>query len=874
MLWENAAAADEEEEEEPLEQVPHSAPFSLSSPITGTAGAISARRSWAWREKMRSLGRQLMPRRGSCDDLNVAIATASVTPAKRAKSFPESKERGNEKGARRGRSRADSRGVWRSVYEPRWLEEGLAETSGDDERRPHGANRNEMGVRNDTAQRAGESGLAGREGSARYQLLRHNSLPCAAAPWRTAPSMPPTPIPVLRGDSAAPSECSPTGGDASVCSPADSNDSSGERRNTGAKRADWRTSRRSPAEGWTLSSGTPTEGGQSSAKWRSGAMRMGGEQADVIREKAVTMADAADAVASSEAAFKGDEALGGSTGAAEELEEGAERGTDGGEAEGKGEGGQGGEGGEGEEGGGGGGEVPMPLRVYMLPLTGELNFHVLLVRPPATPQYCTPHSLPSLLVTSPHAAPCHCATQRWRFANRVAVQLQHGMPADWQFKGNSLRPRADGDVVGFMVQDDGWMEGGQGEGGGGGGGGGGEGLVQVPQFVEGFGVHIEQYAAEYWLTLSLLAGGLPSVQRVRRAEDAHIIFVPAFSSAFYATQMKTNERRRRAGDTRIPEEQHLLAAVTQHSLWGDGGGLGGGASQGAKGQQGEGELLEKVEVATGKGSPGGSGAGEAGRQQQTTAAAGAERGAEGEGSGRGRAGAECSAVHPHALSTVRHEVAAAHMLMVDFSQPAEQVAHLNKDVLVPYSALIPPFLNDSLPGETEGGQGSVGGAEAVAAWAAARPTLIFFRGTLNRQQGGAMRVQLARLLVNVSGADIAEGSPLQGGVQAATAGMRASKFCLVPEGDTASSCRLFDAILSHCIPLVVSDSLDLPFEEALDYTAFALFLPQALALRPGYVEAFLQNVSHESAFAMWQRLREVAHHFVYSTPPTPGGRRT
>ncbi|CAI5519177.1 unnamed protein product, partial [Closterium sp. Naga37s-1] len=538
MLWENAAAADEEEEEEPLEQVPHSAPFSLSSPMTGAAGAISARRSWAWREKMRSFGRQLMPRRGSCDDLNVAIATASVTPAKRAKSFPESKERGNEKGARRGRSRADSRGVWRSVYEPRWLEEGLAETSGDDERRPHGANRDEMGVRNDTAQRARESGFAGREGSARYQLLRHNSLPCACASQKVSPTLPrrasvmhgdssaersacsvaaakdrpssssssqhrrspsllvippflpsclpalaqcrslahcplhaANPHPVLRGDSAAPSECSPTGGDAGVCSPADSNDSSGGRRNTGAKRADGRTSRRSPAEGWTLSSGTPTEGGQSSAKWRSAssrcssssscpgaashgairatagdavavaeagtggrvrgrgrgpqlergdslhfggnggiaesAMRMGGEQADVIREKAVTMADAADAVASSEAAFKGDEALAGSAGAAEEMEEGAERGTDGGEAEGKGEGGQGGEGGEGEEGGGAGGEVPMPLRVYMLPLTGELNFHVLLVRPPATPQYCTAHTPFRLSSLSPVPMPPH-----------------------------------------------------------------------------------------------------------------------------------------------------------------------------------------------------------------------------------------------------------------------------------------------------------------------------------------------------------------------------------------------------------------------------------------------------------------------------------
>ncbi|CAI7930426.1 unnamed protein product [Closterium sp. NIES-54] len=904
--------------------------------MTGAAGAISARRSWAWREKMRSFGRQFLPRRGSCDDLNVAIATASVTPAKRAKSFPESKERGIEKGPRAGRSRrADSRGVWRSVYEPRWLEEGLAETSGDNERRPHGAIRGEMGWRDDTAQRAADAGAAaGREGCARYQLLRHNSLPCScssqkvspslprrasamhgdssaerparsfagakeqlpssssssqhrrapsllvippflpsclpspspvSSPCRTAPSTPPPPTPVLRGDSASPSECSPTDG----CrngdySPAASAESSGGRQSSGAKRADGRITHRTSHSSlplrasimatprltarppspfvpagksglcckchvarvyalmvfvsllalllflfvpWAASHGAiratagdavavaeagtggrvrgrgrgpQLERGESlhfggNAGSAESAMRMGGEQADVIQEKAVTMADVADAVASSEAAFKGDEALAGRTGAAEEMEEGAERGTDGGEAEEKGEGGQGGEGGEGEEGGGGEGEVPMPLRVYMLPLTGELNFHVLL--------------------------------QRWRFANRLQVQLRHGMPADWQFNGNSLRPRAHGDVVGLMVQDDGWMEGGQGEGGEGGGGG-GEGSVQVPQFVEGFGVHIEQYAAEYWLTLSLLAGGLPSLQRVRRAEDAHIIFVPAFSSAFYATQMKTNERRRRAGDTRIPEEQHLLAAVTQHALWGDRGGQGGGASQGAKGQQGEGELLEKVQVAAGEGSPGGGGGdeeaggssrrrllrvlkggrkgkeAEAGEQAQNApvedqqgpdgGAGGAERAdaaerSQSEGAKRGlvfrRRDFLIPAVHPHALSTVRHEVAAAHMLMVDLSQPAEQVAHLDKDVLVPYSALIPPFLNDSLPGETEGGHGSAGGAQAVAAWGAARPTLIFFRGTLNRQQ--------------------------------------------------------------------------------------------ALALRPGYVETFLRNVSHESAFVMWQRLREV-----------------
>ncbi|CAI5519172.1 unnamed protein product [Closterium sp. Naga37s-1] len=648
------------------------------------------------------------------------------------------------------------------------------------------------------------------------------------------------------------------------------------------------------------------------------AMRMGGEQADVIREKAVTMADAADAVASSEAAFKGDEALAGSAGAAEEMEEGAERGTDGGEAEGKGEGGQGGEGGEGEEGGGGaGGEVPMPLRVYMLPLTGELNFHVLLS--PCRPMPCATvsahhthllpfsraHPPPTRCLPSPPSLPTPRQQQRWRFANREQLQLQHGMPADWRFKGNSLRPRADGDVLGFMVQDDGWVEDGQGEGGGGGGGGGGERSVQVPQFVEGFGVHIEQYAAEYWLTLSLLAGGLPSVQRVRRAEDAHIVFVPAFSSAFYATQMKT-------------EEQHLLAAVTQHALWGDGGGQGGGASQGAEGQPGEGELLEKVEVSTGEGSPGGGGgggAGEAGgssRRRLLRVLKGGRKGKEAEaGEQAQNAPVEGQQGPPDGGAGEAERADAAERSQSEGGKgglvPREQVAHLDKDVLVPYSALIPPFLNDSLPGETEGGHGSVGAAQAVAAWgrtahsdilqrhaqpatgvhASCREGCNAGRTSLPQpvplipsleplthparalplqsgllplglsptsspalHQGGAMRVQLARLLANVSGADIAEGRRCREGCR------RPQQAC-APPSDTASSCRLFDAVLSHCIPLVVSDSLDLPFEEALDYTAFALFLPQALALRPGYVEAFLRNVSHESAFAMWQRLREV-----------------
>ena len=79
---------------------------------------------------------------------------------------------------------------------------------------------------------------------------------------------------------------------------------------------------------------------------------------------------------------------------------------------------------------------------------------------------------------------------------------------------------------------------------------------------------------------------------------------------------------------------------------------------------------------------------------------------------------------------------------------------------------------------------------------------------------------------------IEEGSAGAQGKAAAQDGMRKSLFCLSPAGDTPSSARLFDAIVSGCIPVIISDELELPFEGILDYrevnmviqTAFSIFM--------------------------------------------------
>jgi len=63
--------------------------------------------------------------------------------------------------------------------------------------------------------------------------------------------------------------------------------------------------------------------------------------------------------------------------------------------------------------------------------------------------------------------------------------------------------------------------------------------------------------------------------------------------------------------------------------------------------------------------------------------------------------------------------------------------------------------------------------------------------------------------------------------------------CVVA-GDTTSSCRLFDSILAGA-SVVVSDDVDPPFEELLDYTRFALFVPTLLAHRRKYLVRLLRG---------------------------------
>ncbi|XP_030468062.1 probable arabinosyltransferase ARAD1 [Syzygium oleosum] len=220
---------------------------------------------------------------------------------------------------------------------------------------------------------------------------------------------------------------------------------------------------------------------------------------------------------------------------------------------------------------------------------------------------------------------------------------------------------------------------------------------------------------------------------------------------------------------------------------------------------------------------------------------------------------------PVAMWHVRDEIAPAILLVVDFGgwyrldskssdgSSSDMVHHtqvsLLKDVIVPYTHLLPRLhLSENQK----------------------RQTLLYFKGAKHRHRGGIVREKLWDLLVEVPGVIMEEGFPNATGREQSIRGMRTSEFCLHPAGDTPTSCRLFDAIQSLCIPVIVSDNIELPFEGILDYSDFSVFVATADALRPNWLVNHLRSFSEEQKDKFRRNMAKVQSNFEYNSGH-PGG---
>ncbi|KAM0950803.1 putative xylogalacturonan beta-1,3-xylosyltransferase [Dioscorea sansibarensis] len=201
---------------------------------------------------------------------------------------------------------------------------------------------------------------------------------------------------------------------------------------------------------------------------------------------------------------------------------------------------------------------------------------------------------------------------------------------------------------------------------------------------------------------------------------------------------------------------------------------------------------------------------------------------------------------PNALAKVIDRVRNGVLLLSDFGRLRGDQASLVKDVVLPYDHRINSY------------QGDVGIGK--------RTSLLFFMGNRYRKEGGKIRDTLFQVLEAEKDVIIKHGAQSRESRRMATQGMHSSKFCLHPAGDTPSACRLFDAIVSLCIPVIVSDYIELPFEDVIDYKKIAIFVDTESATKPAYLTKMLRRISTERILHYQRELKSVKHYFEYEDP--------
>lgn len=151
-----------------------------------------------------------------------------------------------------------------------------------------------------------------------------------------------------------------------------------------------------------------------------------------------------------------------------------------------------------------------------------------------------------------------------------------------------------------------------------------------------------------------------------------------------------------------------------------------------------------------------------------------------------------------------------------------------------------------------------------------RRFLAYFRGTIDHREGWAyskgLRPRLKKLFRNET--DIIYDTKKKDCDRSCyIEEMAESKFCLNPLGWTPWTLRFYQAVMTRCIPVIIADDIEFPYESEVDYSQFALKLPEKDV--DGIV-ALLRGISEEELERRRRAMDEVWKLFTYQRPPQEG----
>lgn len=97
--------------------------------------------------------------------------------------------------------------------------------------------------------------------------------------------------------------------------------------------------------------------------------------------------------------------------------------------------------------------------------------------------------------------------------------------------------------------------------------------------------------------------------------------------------------------------------------------------------------------------------------------------------------------------------------------------------------------------------------------------------------------------------------------------MQSSVFCLAPLGYSLWTFRMYEAIILGCIPVIIADNIELPYEDVLDYRAFTV---KILESEVTTLKKILTSIPAKVIQEKQSMLRRVWKHFVYNNVTKEG----
>jgi len=94
--------------------------------------------------------------------------------------------------------------------------------------------------------------------------------------------------------------------------------------------------------------------------------------------------------------------------------------------------------------------------------------------------------------------------------------------------------------------------------------------------------------------------------------------------------------------------------------------------------------------------------------------------------------------------------------------------------------------------------------------------------------------------------------------------MKSSKYCICPMGYEVNSPRIVEAIYYECVPVIIADNFVLPFDDALNWSAFSVVVPERDVPK---LKDILLAIPESQYITLQSNVKRVQKHFLWHPNP-------